>query len=113
MAPVSLTLSARIERRPLAQAFTISRGSKTEAVVVVAEVSDGVHAGRGECVPYPRYGETPDGTLPQILAMAGALRHGMGREELQTAMPAGAARNAVDCALWDFQAKAVGKRAWE
>ncbi len=111
--PVPLTLNARIERWPLAQAFTISRGSKTEAIVVVAEVSDGVHAGRGECVPYPRYRENPEGTLAQIVAMAAALRRGMDREELQAAMPAGAARNAVDCALWDFAAKTAGLRAWD
>jgi L-alanine-DL-glutamate epimerase-like enolase superfamily enzyme len=113
MAPIPLTLSARIERWPLAQAFTISRGSKTEAIVVVAEVSDGVHAGRGECVPYPRYGETPEATLSQVVTMASALRRGIDREGLQAAMPAGAARNAVDCALWDFQAKAAGRRVWE
>src|SRR5262249_18005270 len=113
MAPLPLSLSARIERSPLAQAFTISRGSKTEAIVVVAEVSDGVHTGRGECVPYPRYGETPEQALAQIMAMADALRRGMVRSALQTAMPAGAARNAVDCALWDFEAKAAGRRAWD
>ena len=111
--PVPLTLNARIERWPLAQAFTISRGSKTEAIVVVAEVSDGVQAGRGECVPYPRYGETPEATLAQIVAMAGALRRGMDREGLQAAMPAGAARNAIDCALWEFAAKLAGKRVWD
>jgi L-alanine-DL-glutamate epimerase-like enolase superfamily enzyme len=113
MAPVPLTLTAQIERWPLAQAFTISRGSKTEAIVVVAEVSDGVHAGRGECVPYPRYGETPEGSLAAITAMSDALRRGMDRKMLQAAMPAGAARNAIDCALWDLAAKAAGKRVWE
>ena len=112
MAPIPLTLSPRIERWPLAQAFTISRGSKTEAIVVVAEVSDGVHTGRGECVPYPRYGETPEQTLAEITALADALRRGMDRNALQAAMPAGAARNAVDCALWDFEAKAAGRRVW-
>ena len=113
MAPIPLTLIPRIERWPLAQAFTISRGSKTEAIVVVAEVSDGVHTGRGECVPYPRYGETPEQTLAEITAMADALRRGMDRDALQAAMPAGAARNAVDCALWDFEAKAAGRRVWD
>ena len=109
---VPLTLTARIERWPLAHAFTISRGSKTEAIVVVAEISDGVHLGRGECVPYPRYGETPDGTMAQIAAMADTLRRGMDRDALQAAMPAGAARNALDCALWDLAAKAAGQRIW-
>src|SRR5260221_3126071 len=72
-----LSLSARIEHWPLGQAFTISRGSKAEAIVVVAAVSDGVHTGRGECVPYPRYGETPEATLETITAMSDALRRGM------------------------------------
>jgi L-alanine-DL-glutamate epimerase-like enolase superfamily enzyme len=108
-----LSLSARIEHWPLGQAFTISRGSKTEAIVVVATVSDGVHTGRGECVPYPRYGETPEATLEAITAMSGALRRGMDRAALQAAMLAGAARNAVDCALWDLAAKTAGRRAWE
>jgi L-alanine-DL-glutamate epimerase-like enolase superfamily enzyme len=113
MASGPLSLSARIEHWPLGQAFTISRGSKTEAIVVVAEVSDGVHTGRGECVPYPRYAETPEGTLDAISAMTDALRRGMDRSALQTAMPAGAARNAIDCALWDLAAKAAGQRVWE
>ena len=113
MASGPLSLSARIEHWPLGQAFTISRGSKTEAIVVVAEVSDGVHTGRGECVPYPRYGETPEGTLSAIAAMSETLRRGMDRAALQAAMPAGAARNAVDCALWDLAAKATGRRVWE
>ena len=113
MVNVPLSLSARIEHWPLGQAFTISRGSKTEAIVVVAEVSDGVHAGSGECVPYPRYGETPEGTLEAIIAMSDALRRGMDSTALQAAMPAGAARNAIDCALWDLAAKAAGQRVWE
>src|SRR5947209_18652704 len=113
MALGPLSLSARIEHWPLSQAFTISRGSKTEAIVVVAAVSDGVHTGRGECVPYPRYGETPEATLAAITAVADALRRGMDRIALQAVMPAGAARNAVDCALWDLAAKASGRRVWE
>ena len=64
-----MDLSVRIERWPLASAFTISRGSKTEAVVVTAELADGTHKGRGECVPYARYGETPDGVVAAIAAM--------------------------------------------
>ena len=63
----SLTLSVRIERWPIAGSFTIARGAKTEALVVVAEVSDGVHSGRGECVPYPRYNETPEATQAALL----------------------------------------------
>ena len=109
----SCRLAARIERWPIAGAFTISRGAKTEAVTVVAELSQGGQTGRGECVPYARYGETPEATLAAILSMQEALRKGLGRPALQAALPAGAARNALDCALIDLEAKASGKRAWE
>jgi L-alanine-DL-glutamate epimerase-like enolase superfamily enzyme len=108
-----MELSVRIERWPLAGAFTISRGTKTEAVVVVAELSDGTHRGCGESVPYPRYGETPDGIVAAIEAMRPALRNGLSRSALQQAMPPGAARNALDCAYWDVNAKATGRRVYE
>jgi L-alanine-DL-glutamate epimerase-like enolase superfamily enzyme len=108
-----MELSVRIERWPLAGAFTISRGTKTEAVVVVAELDDGIHRGRGECVPYARYGETPDGAVAAIEAMRPALRRGLGQAALQGAMPPGAARNALDCAYWDVNAKKAGRRAYE
>ena len=106
-------LVARIERWPIAGAFTISRGAKTEAITVVAEISQGGHTGRGECVPYARYGETPEATLAAILSMREALRKGLSRQALQTALPAGAGRNALDCALIDLEAKISGRRAWE
>jgi L-alanine-DL-glutamate epimerase-like enolase superfamily enzyme len=106
-------LAARIERWPIAGAFTISRGAKTEAITVVAELSRGALTGRGECVPYARYGETPEATLAAILSMQEALRGGLDRRALQAALPAGAARNALDCALVDLEAKAGGRRAWE
>ena len=106
-----MELSVRIERWPLAGAFTISRGSKTEAVVVVAELSDGIHRGRGESVPYARYGETPDGIVAAIEAMRPTLERGLDRAALQRAMAAGAARNALDCAYWDVNAKQKGCRA--
>src|SRR5258708_7293642 len=106
-------LVARIERWPIAGTFTISRGAKTEAVVVVAEISQDGLTGRGECVPYARYGETPEATLGTILAMQDGLRRGLDRETLQAAIGAGAARNAVDCALLDLEAKIKGQRAWE
>ena len=114
----SLTLAARIELWPIAGGFTISRGAKTEAVVIVAEVSrqnrDGkAIVGRGECVPYGRYGETPEGTLEAIQAMREALGGGLDRQALQAQMPAGAARNALDCALWDLEARVAEKRIWE
>src|SRR3981189_1235003 len=95
---ISRQLAARMERWPIAGSFTISRGAKTEAVTVVAEVSYCGHTGRGECVPYSRYGETPEATLAALQAMREPLRHGLDRARLQTAMPPGAARNALDCA---------------
>jgi L-alanine-DL-glutamate epimerase-like enolase superfamily enzyme len=109
----SLTFVARIERWPIAGTFTISRGAKTEAVTVVAEVSHGGVSGRGECVPYPRYGETPEATLAALQAMQEPLSRGLDRQALQAAMPAGAARNALDCALIDLEAKTRGRRAWD
>jgi L-Ala-D/L-Glu epimerase len=108
-----MDLSVRIERWPLAGAFTISRGTKTEAVVVVAELSDGTHRGRGESVPYARYGETPGGIVAAIEALRPRVRSGLDRAGLQGAMPPGAARNALDCAYWDVNAKAAGRRAHE
>jgi len=106
------TLSVRIERWPIAGSFTISRGAKTEAVTVVAEVSHGGHTGRGECVPYPRYGETPEATLRALQAMRGVVARGLDRSTLQAAMPPGAARNALDCALMDLEAKRSSRRVW-
>ena len=109
----SSPLSARIERWPIAGSFAISRGAKTEAVIVVAEVSRGGRAGRGECVPYPRYGETPEATLAALQAMREPLSRGLDRAALQSAMPPGAARNALDCALLDLEAKTGGQRVWD
>ena len=109
---ISRNLSAAIERWPIAGAFTISRGAKTEAVTVMAKVSHGGLAGRGECVPYPRYGETPEATLAALQAMQEPLSRGLDRKALQAAMPAGAARNALDCALLDLESKIRGERAW-
>ena len=108
-----MELSVQIECWPLAAAFTISRGSKTEAVVVTAELRDGGHRGRGECVPYARYGETPEAVAAAIEAMRPALGGGLDRAALQSAMPPGAARNALDCAFWDLEAKRAGRRAYE
>src|SRR5436190_4885686 len=94
---ISRHLVARVERWPIAGSFTISRGAKTKAVTVVAEVRHGGHTGRGECVPYPRYGETPEATLAALQAMLQPMSRGLDRKALQAAMPAGAARNALDC----------------
>jgi L-alanine-DL-glutamate epimerase-like enolase superfamily enzyme len=107
------TLDVRIERFPIAGSFTISRGAKTEAVTVVVELRQGGRTGRGECVPYPRYGETPEATLKALEAIREAVSDGFDRQALQTAMPAGAARNALDCAFVDLEAKRSGKRAWD
>jgi L-Ala-D/L-Glu epimerase len=106
-------LAVNIERWPIRGSFTISRGAKTEAVTVVAEISHDGHTGRGECVPYPRYGETPEATLAALDAMQEAVARGLDRTALQSAMPAGAARNALDCALIDLEAKRRGLRAWD
>lgn len=105
-------LSARQEHWPIDGAFTIARGSKTEAQVVVVEIEQGGARGRGESVPYARYGESLAQTLADIEAARDAIEAGCGRERLQALMTAGAARNAVDCALWDLAAKASGVRAW-
>ena len=105
-------LAARIARWPIAGSFTISRGAKTEAVTVVAELRLGGYTGRGECVPYPRYGETAEATLAALQAMQGPLSQGLDRKTLQAAMPPGAARNALDCALMDLEAKTSGRRVW-
>lgn len=108
-----MRLEVAIERWPIAGRFTISRGSRTEAVVVVATIRQGEHVGRGECVPYARYGETVEGVAAEIEAQWQLVEHGLDRHALQQQMPAGAARNAMDCALWDLEAKRSGRRAWE
>ena len=113
MSPSPITLTTRAERWPIAGTFTISRGAKTEAAVVVAELSDGTHRGRGECVPYVRYGETVESVVAAIDAMRPEIARGLDRVGLQQAMAAGAARNALDCAFWDLEAKRTGKPAHE
>jgi L-alanine-DL-glutamate epimerase-like enolase superfamily enzyme len=106
-----LGLAVHVERWPIRGGFTISRGSKHEAVVVVASISDGLHTGRGECVPYARYGESVEGVVAAMEACASAIARGLNRAELLLLLPAGAARNALDCALWDLEAKRSGSRA--
>ncbi len=93
----------------LAQVFTISRGSRSEAQVLTVRVTDGSFSGWGECVPYARYDETLDSVTSEINALPSAFT----RADLYDLLPAGAARNAVDCALWDLEAKRAGLRAWE
>jgi L-alanine-DL-glutamate epimerase-like enolase superfamily enzyme len=104
-------LAVRIERWPIRGGFTISRGVKHEAVVVVATISDAGHTGRGECVPYAHYGESVEGVTAAIEDCASAVEHGLSRAELAALLPAGASRNALDCALWDLEAKRSGKSA--
>lgn len=106
-------LQVRIEHWPIAGGFTISRGTKTEAVTVVAEIRQGVDVGRGECTPYARYGETPEGVRDTIEGLTHAVQAGLGRHELAGTLPAGAARNALDCAFWDLEAKRSGRRVAE
>jgi L-Ala-D/L-Glu epimerase len=93
----------------LAQVFTISRGSRTEAQVLTVRVSDGGVTGWGECVPYARYDETLESVTAEIEGLPSTFT----RADLYDLLPAGAARNAVDCALWDLEAKQAGKRVWE
>jgi len=110
---MTCSLKIRVERWPLARPFTISRGTKTEAEVVVVEIEERGFRGRGECVPYPRYGETATAVARRIEALSPAIADGLNREGLQSSVPAGAARNALDCALWDLEAKQRGLRAWD
>ncbi|MBX3596314.1 MAG: dipeptide epimerase [Rhizobiaceae bacterium] len=106
-------LSVTAENFPIAGVFTISRGSKTEAEVLVCSISDGGFTGRGECVPYRRYGETVESVLGQIKDAVPLIARGASRNDLLRVMPAGGARNAIDCALWDLEAKASGRRVAE
>jgi L-Ala-D/L-Glu epimerase len=106
-----LTIDAREETWPLDKPFRISRGSRTETRVVVVTLTDGQHSGRGEGVPIKRYNQTPASVLAEIESVRSAPN--LHREQLQRLLPPGAARNAVDCALWDLEAKISGKRAWE
>ena len=104
---VSVEIS--VERWPIAGTFTISRGSKTEAAIVLCTLSDGTFTGRGECVPYARYGESLDSVCEEIERLRDALANGATRDDLPALIGAGAARNAVDCALWDLEAKRSDK----
>jgi L-Ala-D/L-Glu epimerase len=106
-------LNVSIEHFPIAGAFTISRGSRTEAIVVRATIQHGNKIGSGECVPYTRYGETVAGVVDLINQQRALIGKRATHEELLSALPAGAARNALDCALWDLDAKIAEKRIWE
>lgn len=110
---LSRGISVRHEAWPLARPFAISRGVKTQADVVVVEIEQDGTKGHGECVPYPHYGETVEGVIADIEALSEDLQNGMGRDELRDRMAAGAARNAIDNALWDLEAKTRGQPAWQ
>jgi L-Ala-D/L-Glu epimerase len=106
-----LTIEAREETWPLKEVFRISRGSRTEARVVVVTIRDGEHLGRGECVPIARYNQTTALVLAQIESIQSV--PDVDRDKLQHLLPPEAARNALDCALWDLEAKISGRRVWE
>jgi L-alanine-DL-glutamate epimerase-like enolase superfamily enzyme len=113
MSSASISLTVRVEQWPIAGSFAISRGAKTEAVVVVAELFDGRCRGRGECVPYARYDETVAGVRDAIAALGPDIAAGLDRMGLQQALPPGAARNALDCAFWDLAAKCARRPVHE
>jgi L-alanine-DL-glutamate epimerase-like enolase superfamily enzyme len=106
-------LDIQMNSFPIAGTFTIARGAKTSADVVTCAVAENGRRGLGECVPYRRYGETMESVLAQIEAARPLVEGGISREGLLNAMPPGAARNAVDCALWDLEAKGSGRRVAE
>ena len=108
---VTFEITAKEEIWPLKETFRISRGSRTEAHVIMVTISDGEHVGRGEGVPVRRYNQTSESVLAQIESIRGDKN--LDRERLQKLLPPGAARNAMDCALWDLEAKQTGKRVWE
>ena len=98
---------------PLNKPFRIARGVRTKARVIVVTVNDGQHTGHAEAVPSKRYGENVASTLAQLEQISSKGAGGFDRQQIQKLLPAGAARNALDCALWDLEAKVSGKRAWE
>jgi L-alanine-DL-glutamate epimerase-like enolase superfamily enzyme len=108
---ISVTIAARRESWPIAGSFTTARGSKTSAEVVVASISDGELTGVGECLPYARYRESAAATLQQIEQFARRTSE-LSHQSLLQALPAGSARNALDCALWDLRARRAGRPVW-
>ena len=110
---MTVRLTHAAEVFPIRGAFRISRGARTESRPVVATLTDGGHVGRGECMPYARYDETVESVRDQIESVASAVANGADRQALQDLLPPGAARNAVDCAFWDLEAKRASRRAWD
>ena len=105
---VRRTIGTAIQSWPVAGSFTIARGSRTEAVVVSVSIAEDGFEGHGECTPYARYGETPQTVLAQIETVVDLIEQGGSRDDLIAALKPGAARNALDCALWDLEAKKAG-----
>lgn len=103
------TVSAQHDRFALARPFRISRGVKTQADLITVTIAEGDHVGRGEGAPYPRYGESVESALAAIAEIQDALEKGADRVALQSLLPPGAARNAVDCALWDLESRLAGR----
>ena len=108
-----MQLEIKAESFPIKGVFRIARGVKTHAHVVCVTISENGHQGRGECLPYARYGETVDGVMAQIETIRAETEAGLSFAALQTLLPPGAARNALDCALWDLKAKQSGVRVYE
>jgi len=106
-------VTSSVETWPVRGVFRISRGSQTEIVVVTVEIREGSFIGRGECRPYARYGETPESVMAAIDAIRQDLQEGLEHNELSNYLAPGAARNAIDCALWDLTAKRVGQPVWK
>ena len=106
-------LTLRIESWPVRGVFRISRGSQTEIIVVTAEIQEGAMLGRGECRPYVRYGESPESVIAAIEAIRHDLQQGLERDQLGNCLAPGAARNAIDCALWDLAARRAGQPVWK
>ena len=107
------SFNIHIEAWPLAGAFRISRGTRKVSDVLMVEVNDGNYVGRGECFPYARYGEDIDSVQKQLNSVRSEIEHGLDRQALLNVLAPGAARNAVDCALWDLEAKRAGLRVWD
>lgn len=106
-------LAARQEVFPIRGAFKISRETRTQQPVVLVEITDGDVVGRAECVPYKRYGESMDGVVETIMSVGDDIAKGLDRAGLEKKLKPGAARNGIDCALWDLEAKKAGKRVWD
>lgn len=112
MPPSSRRLTIRRQELPIRGGFRISRETRRVAHSIIVELAESGHVGRGECTPYPRYGESAESVIKQINSLRKQIESGLGRERLQERLPPGAARNALDCALWDLAAKQSAAPVW-